>query len=432
MSGGLVCFTTVGGSMGDVRPLIALALAVRASGYEVIFLGDRAFEGAAWRAGLTTEWFNLSDIPQTFHVRTISGQRWLWGRGRRFRDRWMYQEMRRHRQERIAAFWEHVGGPNSPRIVAAIGGVPAFEMLLGFGAQCARIVSSPWPFQPSTRFSLDHPNPSLRERITLWRQKRDFETRHRRRFCDELFHLVSASPTIFPRPDDWSPNMQVTGYIALDEDHAAWTPPPRLRAFLDQGPPPVYVGFGSYPFLFGPRGEQLARAILDGCRRRHRRCLLHTSDLSPAWASEQVFILDETVPFGWLLPRCAAVVHHGGYGTVHCALTAQRPMIVYPFQTDQFFWAARMGELGVGQGFTARLRQLTASRLERDLAVVLDGRCQARAEQLGTAMRHEQGLPVQLAAITSIIEHVRRGRRPVEWRGPETVEHEYREATLCN
>jgi UDP:flavonoid glycosyltransferase YjiC (YdhE family) len=93
-------------------------------------------------------------------------------------------------------------------------------------------------------------------------------------------------------------------------------------------------------------------------------------------------------------------------------------MVIYPFQTDQFLWAARMGELGVGPGFTARLRDLTADRLARDLAFVLDPRCQDHAAHWGAALDDEQGLAVQVRAIESIIEHTRRGGEPVNWRMP--------------
>jgi sterol 3beta-glucosyltransferase len=191
-----------------------------------------------------------------------------------------------------------------------------------------------------------------------------------------------------------------------------------LRSFLAEGPPPVYVGFGSFPFFVSVRGQRLARAILDGCQRHHQRCLLHSADLPASWASEQVFILDGDAPFAWLFRRCAAIVHHGGYGTVHAAAAAGRPMIIYPYQTDQFLWATRMGELGVGPGFTARVRDLTAERLATDLAFVLSPACQAHAEQLGAAIAPDQGFEVQLAAIESILDHTRRGLRPVEWQMP--------------
>ena len=127
------------------------------------------------------------------------------------------------------------------------------------------------------------------------------------------------------------------------------------------------------------------------------------------------------VPHAWLFPRCAVVVHHGGYGTVHTAIAARRPMIIYPFHTDQFLWAARMGELGIGPGFTARLRDLSAARLASDLGAVRAAWHEARAEQLAVAVAADRGLDAQLAAIDVIVEHTRRGLDPISIRWPMTA-----------
>jgi hypothetical protein len=52
-----------------------------------------------------------------------------------------------------------------------------------------------------------------------------------------------VSPVVVPRPRDWRPGLEVSGYFW--PHHGSWTPPPALLAFLDAGPPPVLVGFGS-------------------------------------------------------------------------------------------------------------------------------------------------------------------------------------------
>ena len=78
-----------------------------------------------------------------------------------------------------------------------------------------------------------------------------------------------------------------------------------------------------------------------------------------------------------------------------------------------------MGELGVGPGFTARVRDISAAQLERDLAFVLTEDCQMNANRLGSAVESEQGLHVQVAAVESIIEHTSRGRGdPLDWQMP--------------
>jgi UDP:flavonoid glycosyltransferase YjiC (YdhE family) len=431
---GLICVASgAWGSTGDARPLIALALALRARGFRILFLGDGEFERLAARAGIReSEWFSCCDVPQAFRTRTTAGQRYLLGRRERYRDRWMRHEIWKHRRKRVDGFWRGVERARDGKIVAAVASISAAGMLEGtgveghgsFGAECAKIISCPMPYQPSRHFTLDPPDLSCASRLRAWLRQRPWtpdrrrqQSEARRQFCEEIYHLVSASPAVFPRPEDWLPNMQVTGYTPLD-DHVGWSPPAELRDFLESGPPPVYVGFGTYPFLYGPRGERLGKAIIEGCRRRGLRCVIQSADLTPSLAAADVLILDGDVDHGWLFPRCVAIVHHGGYGTMHTALVARRPMVIYPFQTDQFLWAARMGELGVGPGFTARLRDLSAARLAADLGVALEGGCHANAARLGAAVLQDDGLKVQVAAIESIIEHHRRGCPPLAWRMP--------------
>ncbi len=44
------------------------------------------------------------------------------------------------------------------------------------------------------------------------------------------------------------------------------------------------------------------------------------------------------VSHGWLLPRCAAMLHAGGAGTVAAMLLAGLPQVVCPLHFDQPAW----------------------------------------------------------------------------------------------
>ncbi|KAG8368757.1 hypothetical protein BUALT_Bualt15G0079100 [Buddleja alternifolia] len=61
----------------------------------------------------------------------------------------------------------------------------------------------------------------------------------------------------------------------------------------------------------------------------------------------RLFCFSGTMPYNWLFPRCAAVIHHGGSGSTAAALRAGIPQIICPFILDQFYWAERMFWLGV-------------------------------------------------------------------------------------
>lgn len=61
----------------------------------------------------------------------------------------------------------------------------------------------------------------------------------------------------------------------------------------------------------------------------------------------RLFCFSGNIPYNWLFPRCAVVIHHGGSGSTAAALHAGVPQIVCPFLLDQFYWAERVHWLGV-------------------------------------------------------------------------------------
>ncbi|WP_436532398.1 glycosyltransferase [Actinoplanes sp. HUAS TT8] len=115
--------------------------------------------------------------------------------------------------------------------------------------------------------------------------------------------------------------------------------PDEVEDFLDQGEPPVYVGFGSMPV--GDAGREAAEAI---------RALGHRVILSKGWAgadAEDCLVVGE-ISHPALFPRVAAVVHHGGSGTTHTAARAGVPQVIVAHSGDQPYWAQRVTALGIG------------------------------------------------------------------------------------
>ena len=73
--------------------------------------------------------------------------------------------------------------------------------------------------------------------------------------------------------------------------------------------------------------------------------------------------------FGELFGRAAAVVHHGGVGTIAHALAAGIPQIILPIVGEQFDLGYRVERLGVGTMLTPTT--LTAARLAGELESLL-------------------------------------------------------------
>jgi sterol 3beta-glucosyltransferase len=200
--------------------------------------------------------------------------------------------------------------------------------------------------------------------------------------------LYGISPSVLPRPADWPKDVHLTGYWFLDAED--WTPPPALSAFLEAGPRPVYIGFGS----MGSRDpEATADLVLEALGRSGQRAVLQSG-----WGGLMRGELPSSVhmsgpaPHTWLLPQMAATVHHGGAGTTAAALRAGVPTTVVPFFGDQPYWGGRVQALGVGPEPLPR-RTLSVDGLTHALdSMTSDQAMQERAEHLGEAIRKERGL----------------------------------------
>jgi UDP:flavonoid glycosyltransferase YjiC (YdhE family) len=213
--------------------------------------------------------------------------------------------------------------------------------------------------------------------------------------------LYCYSPEVLPPPEDWDERMHVTGYWFLDPVDE-WTPPVDLLEFLQAGAPPIFIGFGS----MSPRNpEAMMQVILQALARTPQRAIilsgwggLHSSDLP-----DSVYLLD-SIPFSWLFPRVAAVVHHGGAGTTSAGLRAGVPSIIVPFFADQPFWGQRVADLGVGPAPIPR-KKLTAERLAQAIqTAVTDQAMRQRATDLGARIRSEDGIARAVAVVQELEE----------------------------
>jgi sterol 3beta-glucosyltransferase len=201
--------------------------------------------------------------------------------------------------------------------------------------------------------------------------------------------LYAYSARISPRPHDWPAWRHVTGYWFL-ETPADWAPPPELLDFLEDGPPPVWVGFGSMVASDAQRQTDLVLAAL---RRAGKRAILQTGwgGLGQGAVGSDIYVV-RAVEHHWLFPRAAGVVHHGGGGTTAAGLRAGAPSVVTPFFADQFYWADRVRKLGAGPPPISH-HQLTVENLAAALRTATeDEGIRARAQRVGEALRAEDGV----------------------------------------
>ncbi|MEO7157095.1 MAG: glycosyltransferase [Vicinamibacterales bacterium] len=155
-----------------------------------------------------------------------------------------------------------------------------------------------------------------------------------------------------------------------------------LEKFLDAGDPPIYFGFGS---ISAPQPD-LSRVMIESARTLSRRVIV-----SRGWAD--LALVDDAsdclaigdVNQQLLFTRVAAVVHHGGAGTTTASARAGAPQAVIAQHYDQHYWAGRVLQLGIGTAHEGRAP--TVDSLTAALAATLDPGVAARATMTSAEVR---------------------------------------------
>jgi sterol 3beta-glucosyltransferase len=201
--------------------------------------------------------------------------------------------------------------------------------------------------------------------------------------------LYNYSSHVVPVPDDWDRPAYVTGFWFLDEQDD-WQPPADLVEFLDAGTAPVYVGFGS---MVANDPQRMTRTAIAALEKAVQRGVIATGwgALGDLDVPPTIFKLKDA-PHEWLFPRMAAVVHHGGAGTMAAGLRAGKPTVICPFIADQPFW----GNAVCRQGFGPRpipQKKLSVDNLADAIRIAAtDAGMRERACTVGEQLTAEDGV----------------------------------------
>ena len=211
--------------------------------------------------------------------------------------------------------------------------------------------------------------------------------------------LHGYSPSVLPRPSDWRAGLDVVGYWWPRRD-LGWRPPGDLVDFLEAGPPPVVVGFGS--FLTNRRNAaRLSEHVVGALRTAGVRGILQAGWAGLAASGEDVLTVGE-VPHDWLLHKAAALVHACGAGTTAAGMRAGIPMIGVPVTGDQPFWARKLRDHGMSPA-TVPYWRLSAKRLAAAVeAAVGDPSYRERARHIAARLAREDGAGAVVKAVESL------------------------------
>lgn len=241
-------------------------------------------------------------------------------------------------------------------------------------------------------------------RADLGLPKRTAKSARRDRTREGWPILHGFSPSLVARPSDWRPGLEVSGYW-WPKTPETWLPPADLVSFLQSGPAPIFVGFGSL-MVSDKEATRLSTVVYEAIRTAGVRAIVQIGGTELAIPDDDAVLTIDTVPHEWLFPQVAATVQSCGAGTVAASLRAGVPVIGVPSPGgDQPFWARRLQGLGVSPATFPRPK-LDADRLSEAIAEVLrDPSYRNNAADLARSIGLDDGTGHVVDEVERLLDH---------------------------
>jgi vancomycin aglycone glucosyltransferase len=172
--------------------------------------------------------------------------------------------------------------------------------------------------------------------------------------------IVACDKELNAAREGVSYNFTQTGFMILPSIDEL---PGNVKDFLKSGKPPVYIGFGSNPISSPEKFSKIFEQVRDATNQR----LI----ISKGWAglsdspSHDILYVDE-MPFELLFPKLAAVIYHGGTGTLAAIARAGIPQAAFPFMGDQFANQKQIVKLGLGPD-TCDFKKITTEAISSSI-----------------------------------------------------------------
>ena len=379
------------GSSGDVHPYIGIGRELRARGHEVTLLAAEPHRRVVQQAGLD---FVQTASETQYHAATLDPDLWHPRRGFETVLRMILPLLEPTRRELEARY---VSGRTM--IVGHPAGFAARTFEEQTGVPAATLHLAPSSLRSAYRVPVIPPGADI-SRLPLWLKRTFWAFIDRvgidpliapalnqwrgtlglppvRRVFKEWINsprlVIGLFPDWFgPRQPDWPTRFHHASFPLWDD---AGTPADlELTTFLAAGAAPVVVS----PGTANRHATPFFAAALAALRRLGRRGLFLTGFPEQLPHDLPDSILHRAyAPFSTVLPRAAALVSHGGIGTMAQGFAAGIPQLVMPMAFDQPDNAVRATQLGVARWLAPA--RFTADRVTAALEDLLGNPAVARA-----------------------------------------------------
>jgi vancomycin aglycone glucosyltransferase len=184
-----------------------------------------------------------------------------------------------------------------------------------------------------------------------------------------------------------------TGFMILPSKKVL---PENVEDFISSGKPPVYIGFGSNPITSPEKYTAMFEQVRDATNQR----LI----ISKGWAdlptidASDILYVDE-MPFEFLFFRLAAVIYHGGTGTMAAVARAGIPQAAFPFMGDQFENRKQIVKLGLGPK-TCDFKKITAEAISTAITeCIMNDQYKKNAIDISQRLKDVNGLDLTVQLI---------------------------------
>ena len=389
------------GSHGDVHPLVGIGLELRQRGHQVSVITNPVFQELVERVGLE---FIALGTAEEFETITQDPNLWHPTKGIQTIARSLVSLVIRRTYAEIVERYE----PGKTAVVSAALDLGARIAQDKHGIPTVSIQLAPGVFR-SIYQSPHLPPAMLGDWVPRWLKRLQFNFADRwvidpllapqiNAFRAELglapvqdilnlwwhspLRVVGMFPDWFGPPQpDWPAQVRLASFPLWDEKGVTALPS-GADEFLSNGDPPIAFTPGSAMV----HGHRFFQTAVDACLRLGCRGILLTrhAEQVPVGLPDSVRHF-EFLPFSYVLPRCAAVVHHGGVGSLAQALATGTPQLIMPMTHDQPDNARRLKKLGVAESLSPRRfrTRRVARALERlTTSPKVATKCREAAERL--------------------------------------------------
>jgi len=371
------------GSRGDVNPFLVVGLKLKQKGHEVVFCCEENFRRLAEGFGLrfiphlnSTEHDEVANDPNLWHYRKALPT---------FCEKSLVPNLRKIyriiEQERAGDFLvisnpfafaakiaeEKLGiklvqlhlWPSLFRTLqdtSQVGRLPMHESLPTFYKKCVWWLIDACILDPCIKKELNRfrkglgLKPSMRIMHNWWFSKH--------------YNAMVFSEHFAEKQKDWPEPSEVFDFLCFDGEEGIST---EAEKFLHQGSRPIVFTSGT-AFNFG---KSFFQESLKALRKLTLRGIFLTQNQGdiPEELPEYIFACN-FLPLGKILPRCSAIVHHGGIGTLAQAAKAGIPQLIRPLAFDQPDNAYRIYKRKLGNYILAH--HYKADKLYKKLQKILN------------------------------------------------------------